>query len=343
MVIENILQSSISYNASDIHLSIGHAPALRINGKIIKMQMDKLSAESMKEIKEYIIPKDLMHIYDQELELDFSISKLNNRFRVNAFNTRNGDSFSIRVINNTIRSMDELNLPGAIQSLATLKKGLILVTGSTGSGKSTTLAAIVDHINATNPYHIITIEDPIEYVYTAKKSIISQREVGPHTKSFARALKSSLREDPDVILVGELRDIETIEAAITAAETGHLVLGTLHTNSAPSTIDRIVDVFPGESQSMVISMLANSLQAIVCQTLLETTDKKRIAAHEILILNSAIKNLIREHKIPQIYSMMQIGSSSGNKLMKDSIKELFTNGIISEEVYKANSQVVDKE
>ena len=330
MVIESILQSALKYGASDIHLSIDSIPSLRVNGKIMKMGTNQITKESMDKIIKYIIPQSLQQNYQDELDLDFAISKLNNRFRVNAFNTIKGNALSIRVIDNDIKSMSDLNLPQSIQNLANLKHGLVLVTGPTGSGKSTTLAALVDHLNTNFSHHIITIEDPIEYVHTPKKSIISHREVGPHTKSFAKALKSALREDPDVILVGELRDIETIKSAMTAAETGHLVLGTLHTNTAPSAITRIIDAFPANDKAMATSMLSNSIQAVVCQTLLETVDKKRVAAQEILIANTAIRNLIKEHKIPQIYSMMQVNKNSGNKLMADSIQELLKQGKISE-------------
>jgi twitching motility protein PilT len=236
----------------------------------------------------------------------------------------------LRAIPNYIQSLEELGTPEILARLCQLHKGLILLTGPTGSGKSTTLAAMVNHININDAKHIITIEDPIEFIHQSKKSLINQREVGKNTKSFAKALRSALREDPDVILVGELRDIETIQLALTAAETGHLVLGTLHTNSAPKTIDRIIDVFPADDKEMVRAMLSVSLEAVVTQALLKRKDKGRVAAHEIMLGTPAVRNLIREGKVPQLNSMIQMGSKLGMRTMKESIFELMNQGTITE-------------
>jgi twitching motility protein PilT len=271
--------------------------------------------------------------FEKELEIDFAIQFGDDlRFRVNAFTTMNGISSAFRSIPTKILSLDQLGTPDIFKKISSLHKGLILVTGPTGSGKSTTLAAMVDYINETYPRHILTIEDPVEFVHKNKKSLINQRELGVNTHSFGNALKSALREDPDVILVGELRDTETIELALTAAETGHLVMGTLHTNSAAKTVDRIVDAFPASDKSLIMSMLSTSLQAVIAQTLIKTKDGTgRVAAMEILLGTPAIRNLIREGKMPQIYSLMQVGSKVGMRTMKDSVYALLEKGVIDME------------
>lgn len=270
--------------------------------------------------------------FERDWEIDFAISFGDNmRFRVNAFNNISGPAAVMRTIPTEILSLTQLGTPPVFAELCELHKGLILVTGPTGSGKSTTLAAMIDHINQTYSKHILTIEDPVEFVHQSKKSLINQREVGRDTSSFARALKSSLREDPDIILVGELRDLETIQLALTAAETGHLVMGTLHTNSAPETIDRVIDVFPAQDKEMVRSMLSVALQAVITQTLLKKREGGRVAAHEIMIATPAIRNLIRENKIPQLYSSIQMGAKLGMKTMKESIFQLLNEGVIVEQ------------
>ena len=274
--------------------------------------------------------------YERDMETDFAISFGDQmRFRVNAFNTLNGPAAVLRTIPNKIQGLETVGAPDILKKLCGLHKGLILVTGPTGSGKSTTLAAMIDYINNNSPKHIITIEDPVEFIHVSKKSLINQREVGKNTKSFAKALRSALREDPDVVLVGELRDMETIQLALTAAETGHLVMGTLHTNSAPKTIDRIIDVFPAGDKEMIRAMLSISLEAVITQTLLKRRDAGRVAAHEIMLGTPAMRNLIREGRIAQLYSMIQTGSKMGMVTMKDSVYKLLSEGIISEEVARA--------
>ena len=267
--------------------------------------------------------------YEQERDIDFAIAYGETaRFRVNAFNINRGPAAVFRTIPTVIPSLDELGAPAIFRDFAALEKGLVLVTGPTGSGKSTTLAAMIDQINRNDNKHILTIEDPVEFVHKSERALISHREVGRDTKSFARALKSSLREDPDVILVGEMRDQETIGLALTAAETGHLVMGTLHTSSAAKTIDRIVDVFPAGDKEMVRAMVAGSLQAVISQILLKKIGGGRVAAHDILVGTSAVRNLIRENKIPQITSMMQMGSRYGMQTLEDSVKALVAKGVV---------------
>jgi twitching motility protein PilT len=337
MDIADLLVLTKKNNASDLHLSSGNPPILRINGDMSPHKSAPISADELKSMLYSIMSDAQRAEYERELEIDFAISFGDNmRFRVNAFNTMNGPSAVLRTIPTNVISLDDLGAPEILKKLTHLHKGLVLVTGPTGSGKSTTLAAMIDLINSNEAKHIITIEDPIEFIHSSKKSLINQREVGRNTKSFARALKSALREDPDVVLVGELRDIETIKLALTAAETGHLVMGTLHTNSAPKTIDRIIDVFPAEDKGMVRAMLSVSLEAVVSQALLKRKDGGRVAAHEIMLGTSAIRNLIREAKIPQIYSMIQMGSKLGMVTMKDTIYSLLSQNIISEETARAH-------
>ncbi len=333
MDITDLLAVTHQNGASDLHLSSFNPPMVRLNGDMIPMDnVPPLQPEHIKEMIYSIMTDQQRAEYESELEIDFSISFGEaSRFRVNAFNTMNGGSAVFRTIPTRILTLEELNAPDVFYKLTHLHKGMLLVTGPTGSGKSTTLAAIIDHVNTHQQKHIITIEDPIEFVHPSKKSLINQREVGASTKSFARALKSCLREDPDIILVGELRDIETIHLAMTAAETGHLVMGTLHTNTAPKTIDRIIDVFPSSDKAMARAMLSVSLEAVISQTLLKTADgQSRVAAHEIMLGTSAVRNLIRESKIPQLSSVIQTGSKFGMRSMKESLVGLVESGVIDE-------------
>ncbi len=331
MEITELLVFTQKNKASDLHITSGSPPIVRIHGDMVPMKMEPLSPDAVKHLIYSIMTEQQRADYERELELDFSISfSTNMRFRVNAFNTINGPAAVFRDIPTRILSLDELGAPDVLKRLTRLHKGLILVTGPTGSGKSTTMAGMIDAINSEQARHILTVEDPVEFVHNSKRSLINQREVGDSTKSFARALKSALREDPDVILVGEMRDLETIQLAITAAETGHLVMGTLHTNSAPKTIDRIIDVFPADNQEMIRSMLSESLQAVVTQTLLKKADGSgRVAAHEVLLATPAIRNLIREAKTPQIASLMQIGSRVGMSTMRDTVYKLMNSNVIS--------------
>lgn len=282
----------------------------------------------------YSLMSDLQKkIYNERLELDFSVQIAGNiRFRVNAFRTINGPAAVFREIPTEIKTLSTLHAPEIVRELAHYKKGLVLVVGPTGSGKSTTLAGLIEHINSRYTHHIITIEDPVEFIHKNNKSLINQREVGSSTLSFANALRSALREDPNVILVGEMRDIETIHLALTAAETGHLVLATLHTGSASQTISRIIDVFPSEDKPVVRTMLSNSIKAIVSQRLLKKNGGGRCAAYEIMLTNASIRNLIREDKIPQINSIIELSKKSGMCLMKDSVNDLLLKSIISQEV-----------
>lgn len=331
MEITDLLISTQKNNASDLHLSTGNPPILRIHGEMMPYKSPPLTQEDVKRMLYSIMTEQQRADYERDMELDFAISFAEDmRFRVNAFNTLNGPAAVLRSIPTEILTLEDVGAPEILKKLCSLQKGLILVTGPTGSGKSTTLAAMIDHINENDSKHIITIEDPVEFVHKSKKCLINQREVGKNTQSFAKALRSALREDPDVILVGELRDIETIQLALTAAETGHLVMGTLHTNSAPKTIDRIIDVFPAEDKEMVRAMLSVSLEAVVTQALLKRKEGGRVASHEIMLGTHAVRNLIREGKVPQLYSLIQIGSKIGMCTMKDSVYALLEKDIISE-------------
>jgi twitching motility protein PilT len=303
---------------------------------MIPHKIAPLSVDDVKQLLYSIMTEQQRAEYERDLDIDFAISFGENmRFRVNAFNTLNGPASVLRTIPSRVLSLEELATPPILQKLCGLHKGLILVTVPTGSGKSTTLAAMIDYINAEHSKHIITIEDPVEFVHSSKKSLINQREVGRNTRSFAKALRSALREDPDVILVGELRDMETIQLALTAAETGHLVMGTLHTNSAPKTIDRIIDAFPAGDKEMIRAMLSISLEAVVTQTLLKRKEGGRVAAHEIMLGTPALRNLIREGRIPQLYSMIQMGGKQGMVTMKDAIYNLLNQSIITEDVARS--------
>jgi twitching motility protein PilT len=343
--ITDLLAQAHQQGASDLHLSCYNPPIMRINGDMTSVRhAPPLEPEAIKEMIYTVMSDQQRRNYEDELELDFSISFGDAfRFRVNAFYTMYGPAAVFRSIPSKILTLEDLNAPSVFYKFAELRKGLVLVTGPTGSGKSTTLAAIINHINETHAHHIITVEDPIEFVHHSKKSLVNQREVGASTKSFARALKSCLREDPDVILVGELRDIETIHLAMTAAETGHLVLGTLHTNTAPKTIDRIIDVFPTGDKEMARAMLSVSLEAVIAQTLLKRADRDgRVAVHEIMIGTSAVRNLIRENKVPQLTSAIQTGSKLGMCALKDSVEKLLDDGVINgEEAARALGSATD--
>ena len=331
MNITQLLAFSVKSKASDLHLSAGLVPMLRVHGDIRRINGEALPHHAVLALIDTIMNDSQRQHFEKFLEVDFSFEVAGlARFRVNAFNHNRGAGAVLRTIPSEILSLAQLKAPKILAQLAVKPRGLVLVTGPTGSGKSTTLAAMVNHLNDTRNAHILTVEDPIEFVHTSKKSLIHQREVGRDTHSFAAALRSALREDPDAILVGEMRDLETIRLAISAAETGHLVFGTLHTTSAAKTIDRIIDVFPGDEKEMVRAMLAESLQAVVSQCLCKTTDgQARVAAHEIMLGTNAIRNLIRENKVAQMYSTLQTGSSLGMQTLDQALAELVKQGTIT--------------
>lgn len=329
MNIQELLNFSVQQGASDLHITAGMPPLIRVDGDIRKINVDAMEHKEVHGLIYEIMNDRQRKDYEEHLEVDFSFEIPGlARFRVNSFVQNRGAAAVFRTIPSEILSMEQLGMGQVFKDISDLPRGLIAVTGPTGSGKSTTLAAMVDYINATKYEHILTIEDPIEFVHQSKKSLINQREVHRDTHSFSASLRSALREDPDIILVGELRDLETIRLALTAAETGHLVFGTLHTTSAAKTIDRIVDVFPAAEKSMVRSMLSESLQAVIAQTLLKRVGGGRVAAHEIMIGTPAIRNLIREDKIAQMYSAMQTGAALGMKTLDQSLKELVQKGLV---------------
>ena len=344
MDISDLLLYAQKHHASDLHLSGGNAPVLRVHGEIQHYQTDPLTSDEIKEMLFAVMTEEQRSEFERELELDFAISFSDDmRFRVNAFYNVKGPAAVLRAVPSDILSLEDLGAPDILSDIIKLNKGLVLVTGPTGSGKSTTLAAMIDRINSSYAKHILTIEDPVEFVHKSKKSLVNQRELGKHTHSFSKALKSALREDPDVILVGEMRDIETIQLTLTAAETGHLVFATLHTNSAPETIDRIIDVFPASSKEMIRALLATSLQAVVTQNLLKSTRGGRVAAYEIMLGTSAVRNLIREGRVPQLSSAMQIGSKFGMQTMRDCVGNLVGKGLVDEETATAALASVGKE
>jgi twitching motility protein PilT len=332
MDITELLAFSVQNNASDLHLSTGSPPLIRVDGDVRKLNIPAFDAKDVNALVYDIMNDRQRKEYEEKLEVDFSFEVKNlARFRVNAFNQNRGPAAVFRTIPSKILSLDDLGCPDIFREISDTPRGLVLVTGPTGSGKSTTLAAMVDYINKSKNDHILTIEDPIEFVHENHMCLINQREVHRDTLSFEAALRSALREDPDVILVGEMRDLETIRLAMTAAETGHLVFGTLHTTSAPKTIDRIIDVFPGEEKSMVRSMLSESLRAVISQALIKKVGGGRVAAHEIMIAVPAIRNLIREDKIAQMYSAIQTGMRHGMQTMDQSLQNLVNSGIISKQ------------
>jgi twitching motility protein PilT len=331
MDVSDLLAFSVKNKASDLHLSSGLPPMIRVHGDVRRINMPQMEHSQVHDMVYDIMNDGQRKFYEENLECDFSFEIPNlARFRVNAFNQNRGAAAVFRTIPSKVLTLEQLGAPASFKDIAQNPRGIVLVTGPTGSGKSTTLAAMVDFINDNEHGHILTVEDPIEFVHQSKKCLINQREVGPHTLSFANALRSALREDPDVILVGEMRDLETIRLALTAAETGHLVFGTLHTSSAAKTIDRIVDVFPAAEKDMVRSMLSESLRAVISQTLLKTKDgTSRVAAHEIMVGTPAIRNLIRENKIAQMYSAIQTGQSLGMQTLDQNLQELVRRNIVA--------------
>lgn len=333
MDIMQLLAFATKESASDVHISSGEPPMIRIHGDMRKIDMPPLMREDVHTVLYNILNDQQRKAYEEHYELDFAIAITGvGRFRVNAFLQNRGESIVFRTIPEKIPLLEQLNMPPIVAELTKKEKGLILLTGPTGSGKSTTLAAMLDLINREYKCHILTIEDPIEFVHKSKNSLVNQRELGSNTHSFANALRSALREDPDVILVGEMRDLETISLALTAAETGHLVLATLHTSSAPKTIDRIIDVFPAEQQQQIRTMLSESLQAVIAQQLIKRKEGLgRIAALEIMIGTPAVRNLIRENKIAQIPSALQTGRQHGMQTMDQALLDLCRNGLVSKE------------
>ena len=332
MDITELLAFSVENNASDLHLSTGTPPSIRVDGDVRKLNIPAFDEKDVNALVYDIMNDRQRKEYEENLEVDFSFEVPNlARFRVNAFNQNRGPAAVFRTIPSKILSLDDLGCPDIFRDISEFPRGLVLVTGPTGSGKSTTLAAMVDYINKHKHDHILTIEDPIEFVHESHSCLINQREVHRDTLSFSAALRSALREDPDVILVGEMRDLETIRLAMTAAETGHLVFGTLHTTSAPKTIDRIIDVFPGEEKAMVRSMLSESLRAVISQTLVKKVGGGRVAAHEIMMGVPAIRNLIREDKIAQMYSAIQTGMSNGMQTMDQCLQNLVNRGMITKQ------------
>jgi twitching motility protein PilT len=336
--IAQLLAFAVKNDASDLHLSAGVPPMIRVDGDIKRVNMPALEHKDVHSMVYDIMNDKQRKDFEEFFETDFSFEIPGlARFRVNAFNQNRGAGAVFRTIPSKILTLDDLSAPKIFKDISLTNRGIVLVTGPTGSGKSTTLAAMIDFINDTKPDHVLTVEDPIEFVHESKKSLINQREVHRDTLGFNEALRSALREDPDIILVGEMRDLETIRLALTAAETGHLVFGTLHTSSAAKTIDRIVDVFPAAEKDMVRSMLSESLRAVISQSLLKRNGGGRIAAHEIMIGTPAIRNLIRENKIAQMYSAIQTGQNSGMQTLDQCLQELVRKGVISREEarYKA--------
>jgi twitching motility protein PilT len=343
MNIVELLSFAVKNKASDLHLSAGLAPMIRVHGEIRKINLPAMEHKDVHEMVYDIMNDGQRKSYEEDLECDFSFEVPNlARFRVNAFNTQRGAASVLRTIPSNVLTLEDLQAPKIFAEIAQQPRGVVLVTGPTGSGKSTTLAAMIDDINEKEHGHILTLEDPIEFVHESKNCLINQREVGRDTHSFSNALRSALREDPDIILVGEMRDLETIRLAMTAAETGHLVFGTLHTSSAAKTIDRIIDVFPAEEKEMMRAMLSESLRAVISQTLCKTKDGAgRVAAHEIMIGTPAIRNLIREAKVAQMYSTIQTSQSVGMQTLDQNLTELVKRNVITNA--EARTKAMSKE
>ncbi|MEA5039945.1 MAG: type IV pilus twitching motility protein PilT [Clostridiaceae bacterium] len=329
----DLLKQAVSQHASDIHFSVGTAPAIRVNGSLVRMCDEKLNLEQANAIANLVMDERLRAIFDSNGEVDFaySVPELG-RFRINVFRQRGSTALALRILNSKIPEPESLGLPACVINMVEKQRGLVLVTGPTGSGKSTTLASLINILNQNYPYHIITLEDPVEYLHRHAKSIVNQREMGMDSRNYASALRAALREDPDVILVGEMRDLETISIAVTAAETGHLVFSTLHTIGAANTIDRIIDVFPPYQQQQIRTQLADVLECVVSQQLIPRLDGKgRVAAIEVMLCNSAIRNLIRESKTFQIASVIQTNRKLGMVTMDDALYDLYNSRLISDE------------
>lgn len=343
-MIEKLLKLVVDNGASDLHVATGEPPILRVKGHLQRTEFAALSKDQVKTLVYSFLTKQQQEVLESshELDLAYGVPGLG-RFRINVYKDRLGYSAALRIITEKIPTLEQLNLPATTKDIAQLPRGLVLVTGPTGSGKSTTLAAIIDWINTHRAEHILTIEDPIEFVHKSKKSLINQREIGTDTHSFSAALRSALREDPDVILIGEMRDLETISLAVTAAETGHLVFGTLHTSSAATTIDRLIDVFPPEQQTQIRIQISGSLKAVLSQTLLPTKDGTgRCMAMEIMTVTPAISNLIREGKTSQIYSAIQTGRKEGMQTLESALADLYKQGTARIEDILSKSSKVDQ-
>ena len=341
MDLSELLAFAVKNGASDIHISAGLPPLIRIDGEMRRIKVDPLTSNVVHDMIYDIMLDSQRKEFEERLEADFAFEIASvARFRVNAYNQARGPAAAFRTIPTEVLSLEDINAPPIFRTLSEKHRGLVLVTGPTGSGKSTTLAAMVDYVNHSKKGHILTIEDPIEFVHQSHNCLINQREVGRHTQSFNNALRSALREDPDVVLVGEMRDQETISLALTAAETGHLVFGTLHTSSAAKTIDRIIDVFPAGEKEMVRAMLSESLEGVIAQRLLKKPEGGRVAAYEIMIGTPAIRNLIREAKVPQIYGMIQTGRDAGMVTMDQSLDDLVSRHLVTRET--ARTLAVDQ-
>ena len=341
MDLSELLAFAVKNGASDIHISSGLPPLIRIDGEMRRIKVDSLTSNVVHDMIYDIMLDSQRKEFEERLEADFAFEIASvARFRVNAYNQARGPAAAFRTIPTEVLSLEDINAPPIFRTLSEKHRGLVLVTGPTGSGKSTTLAAMVDYVNHSKKGHILTIEDPIEFVHQSHNCLINQREVGRHTQSFNNALRSALREDPDVVLVGEMRDVETISLALTAAETGHLVFGTLHTSSAAKTIDRIIDVFPAGEKEMVRAMLSESLEGVIAQRLLKKPEGGRVAAYEIMTGTPAIRNLIREAKVPQIYGMIQTGRDAGMVTMDQSLDDLVSRNLVTRET--ARTLAVDQ-